>query len=79
MICKVSPQAIKQIKAAGLYLKVMKRINSLAVLIVQPSLKTRLEAYRLLLVTVSLQVLAFLHGFNNAKMRSKDLTIVMIR
>lgn len=80
MIYDVSPRATKLEMglAAGLYMKVGKINSSLAVLIVQPSLSQKLEAYQLAPVTVIPQLLAFLHGFKNAKMR-KTYKIVIIR
>jgi hypothetical protein len=61
---------------AGLYLKVGRTNNSL-VLIIQQSLRLKLEAYQIVPVIVT-PLLHFLRGFKNTKMRKK-YKIVIIR
>jgi hypothetical protein len=62
---------------AGLYLKVGRTNNSLLVLIIQQSLRLKLDAYQIVPVIVT-QLLHFLHGFKKTKMRKK-YKIVIIR
>lgn len=62
---------------AGLYLKVGRTNNSLVVLIIQQSLRLKLEAYQIVPV-ILIPLLHFLHGFKNTKMRKK-YKIVIIR